>query len=369
LQGRAYVDPWEIREAYAMKSQANVFGDPSEIPPVMTLDYTHLHLFDLTRDPTTAEYAGSGTVPGDVKDQFALDESNGFVRVATTEQRSGGAPTQDGMSNEVSHVFVLTNHQGKLDITGDAGEIAPGEQLYATRFVGSKAYIVTWHVTDPLFVVDVGDPNNAHVLGQVQIPGFSTYIHPLDETHLLTIGRETDMTGHQHDGDQWYGIAIQVFDVTDPLSPKQQHKFVFDGGEYATTEAMDDHKAFTYFDDKKLLAFPYVHNGTYGATGPSSTLEVFKVGVAEGITKLGSVDHSALVPTMPNGNYGYCGGYFDGAVRRGIFIENVVYSISYGGIVASDVGALAKPVNTLKLEAPSQSGMSCGGDTPTPAGG
>jgi hypothetical protein len=344
LASQAYVDPWIMRSAYP------TFGTAGAIP-VQTLNYTHLHHFDIASDPTTALYTGSGTVPGDVKDQFAIDEKSGVVRVTTTEQRSG-PPRSDGKSNEVSHVFVLENDQGRLTISGDAGEIAPGEQLYATRYVGDKAYIVTWHVTDPLFVVDVADPKHPSILGQVQIPGFSTYIHPLDETHLLTIGRETDDTGHQHNGSYWYGIAIQVFDVTNPLQPKQQYKYVYDGGEYATTEAMDDHKAFTYFDDKKLLAFPYVHQGTYGTQGPSSTLEVFKVGVAEGITKVGSVDHSALLGTLPNGNYGYCGGYFDGAVRRGVFIENIVYSISYGGIIASDVATLANPVSTLKLGAP-----------------
>src|SRR5207248_8185018 len=133
----------------------------------------------------------------DVKDQFSLDQRDGRVRVTTTEQRSGPARS-DGKSNQVSHVYVLGNDEGRLSIIGDAGEIAPGEQLYATRYVGDKAYVVTWHVTDPLFVVDVANPNDAKVLGQVQIPGFSTYIHPLDDTHLLTIGRETDMTCHQH---------------------------------------------------------------------------------------------------------------------------------------------------------------------------
>jgi hypothetical protein len=256
---------------------------------------------------------------------------------------------------------VLRAGASGLAITGDSGEIAPGEQLYSTRFVGDTAYIVTWHVTDPLFVVDVSDATKPHVVGQVQIPGFSTYIHPLDATHLLTIGRETDDTGHQHAGSYWYGLAIQVFDVSNPLAPSLQYKYVYDGGEYAMSEAMEEHKAFTYFDDKKLLAFPYVHEGSYGAYGQSSTLEVFTVGVAEGITKVGSVDHSALLGTLPNGNYGYCGGYFDGAVRRGVFIDKYVYSISYGGIVASDVTQMNPPVTTLKLAPPTLGPTVCGG--------
>jgi len=362
LAGRAYCDPWLTRRQYNAPSSA--------IVPVEITNYTHLHLFNLTADPSQPLYAASGTVPGEVQDQFSLDQKDGRVRVTTTVQKSGpvSAPTESasssGGSNEASHVYVLENRAGRLSIQGDTGEIAPGEQLYATRYVGDKAYVVTWHVTDPLFVVDLANPAHPAILGQVQIPGFSEYIHPLDDTHLLTIGRETDDTGHQHtEGGYWYGLAIQIFDVTNPLAPKLQQKYVYDGGEYATSEATQNHKAFTYFDDRKLLAFPYVRQYGYGATqstGPSSTLEVFHVDVASGIQKLGSVDHSSLLGTLPNGNYGYCGGYYDGAVRRGVFFENVVYSISYGGILANDVSQITAPLASLKLPAPALQTLTCG---------
>jgi hypothetical protein len=363
LAGHAYVDPWTTRQT---------FGTPptGAAVPVETLSYTHLHLFDLSADPTQPLYAGSGTVPGDVKDQFSLDQHAGFVRVATTEQRSGPS-VASGTPNEVSHVYVLANHEGRLGIQGDAGEIAPGEQLYAVRFVGDMGYVVTWHVTDPLFVVDVSDASHPTVLGQVQIPGFSEYMHPLDATHLLTIGRETDMTGHQHtSAGYWYGIAVQIFDVTNPLGPALVQKYVYDGGEYATSEATQNHKAFTYFDDRQLLAFPYVREVGYGTSptqGPSSTLEVFHVDVAAGIQKLGSVDHTSLLGTLPDGTYGYCGGYFDGAVRRGVFFDagagctgscdTVVYSISYGGVLANAVTNLTTPIATLALPKPTMSGV------------
>ena len=364
LAGRAYTDPWLVRQSYGYSATTTNSNGTSPPPvPVETLNYTHLHLFDVASDPFQPLYVASGTVPGDVKDQFSLDEKQGLVRVTTTEQRSG-PPLSDGRQNEVSHVFVLKNGSQGLSLLGDAGPIAPGEQLYSTRYVGDKAYVVTWHVTDPLFVIDLADPAHPAILGELKIPGFSEYMHPLDDTHLLTIGRETDDTGHQHtDGGYWYGLSIQVFDVTDPLHPALAHKYVYDGGDYATSEATQNHKAFTYFDDRKLLAFPYLRQSGYGAngnSGPSSTLEVFHVDAASGIQKLGSVDHSSLLGTMPNGSYGYCGGYFDGSVRRGVFFENVVYSISYGGILASDVAALATPINSLKLEAPTLQGLSCG---------
>ncbi len=358
LAGRAYTDPWVWQQYYALQRGASAAADAGAS---QTLNYTYLHLFDVTSDAGQPTYLASGKVPGDVKDQFGLDEKAGQVRVTTTEQRTGTLP--DGRQNEVSHVYVLQNREHTLSVVGDAGEIAPGEQLYATRYVGDKAYVVTWHVTDPLFVIDLADPIHPKVLGQLQIPGFSEYMHPLDDTHLLTIGRETDDTGHQHtDGGYWYGIAIQVFDVTDPLKPTLAWKYVYDGGEYATSEATQNHKAFTYFDDRKLLAFPYVRQAGWGAsasTGPSSTLEIFRVDVPSGIQKIGSVDHSSLLP-YANGMYGYCGGYYDGAIRRGVFFENFVYSISYGGIMANDVADLSKTVATLKLDAPAVQGTFCG---------
>jgi hypothetical protein len=277
-----------------------------------------------------------------------------------------GPYRQDGKQNQVAHVHVLENRGTSLGIEVKAGEIAPGEQLYATRFVGDMAYVVTWHVTDPLSVIDLHDPANPTVLGELHIPGFSEYMRPLGTTHLLTIGRETDDTGHQHTDDgYWYGVAIQVFDVTDPMKPLLRHKYVYDGGEYATTEATQNHKAFTYFEDKKLPAFPYVRQVGYRASaadGPSSALEVFRVDVESGIERVGSVEHSSLLDTQPNGNYGYCGGYYDGAVRRGVFFENVVYSVSYGGIEASDVSDLAAPLAALKLTSPTMQGLSCGSE-------
>jgi hypothetical protein len=370
LAGRAYMDPWLVRQSYYGNGAATTDANGATPPPVPeeTLNFTHLHLFDVVSDPFQPQYVASGTVAGDVKDQFALDEKKGLVRVTTTERRSG-PPLANGKQNEVSHVFVLKNGAQGLALHGDAGPIAPGEQLYATRYIGDKAYIVTWYVTDPLFVIDLADAAHPKILGELKIPGFSEYMHPLDDTHLLTIGRETDDTGHQHTEDgYWYGLSIQVFDVTDPLKPALAHKYLFGGGDYATSEATQNHKAFTYFDDRKLLAFPYVRHSGYGAngnTGPSSTLEVFHVDAQTGIQKLGSVDHSSLLGTMPNGSYGYCGGYFDGSVRRGVFFENVVYSISYGGIVASDVAALTTPMNSLKLEAPTMQGLSsCAAPSP-----
>lgn len=317
-----------------------------------TMTKTHVHAFEFDTDATFANYVASGSVPGAVKNQFSLDEKDGQLRVATTENRL--YTTADGRwvqpSSEtgkpdianpqtVSHLYVLGLQNGWLETIGDVGALAPNETIQSVRFVGTRGYVVTFRQVDPLFVIDLAQPTAPTVLAALKIPGFSEYMHPLDDTHLLTIGRDASSTGQQR------GLQLQIFDVTDGRKPIQQHVFTYDGSEYGSSDAEWDHKAFTYFADKGLLAFPYY---SYGQTSRSS-LELFKIDLGAGITKLGSIDHTALVSEHPAG---YCGGYYTPQVRRGLFMENVVYSISYGGVVAKDVADLAGVGAQLPLPAP-----------------
>jgi hypothetical protein len=189
------------------------------------------------------------------------------------------------------------------------------------------------------------------VLAALKIPGFSEYMHPLDENHLLTIGRDANDQGRS------LGLALQIFDVTDGANPKLTHKTTYSPSEYGNSEAEHDHKAFTYFEDKGLLAFPYFASGT----NMRSSLEVFRVDLGAGFTKLGSIDHTELVSKNPNGYY--CG-YYGPQVRRGLFLENFVFSVSYGGIVAKDSNALGAAGVKLPLSAPEANpgyGPQCGG--------
>jgi hypothetical protein len=329
----------------------------ASVPPrVFSTTETHLHELEFTTDPTFPNYVASGTVTGSVKDQFAIDEKDGFVRVATTEDRTyldegglyvsalpndaaTGAPSP--RPSNVNHVFVLGQSGPWLDQVGSAGELAPNEQIYSVRYVGSRAYVVTFRRVDPLFVVDLATPRAPKVLAALKIPGFSEYMHPVDETHLLTIGRDADANGRTR------GLQLQIFDVADGANPVLQHKFTYTGDEYGQSEAEYDHKAFTYFDDKGLLAFPYY---AYNANGMRSSLELFRVDLGAGFTKVGSIDHTPLLPK--NQPQGYCGGYYAPSVRRGVFLEDFVYSVSYAGIVVRDARNLGAPLSQLALPAP-----------------
>ena len=320
---------------------------------------THLHKFEFKSDPKFPNYQASGTVVGSVKNQFSLDDKDGYLRVATTEQRQyldqyghwvqpdWNQPTTTSTPpvrpRTVNRLFTLSQNGGWLDIAGDGGELAPNESIFSVRFLNNRGYVVTFRQVDPLFVFDLANPKQPTLLAALKIPGFSEYMHPLDENHLLTIGRDATATGQQR------GLQLQIFDVTDGANPIVKQKFTYTGSEYGSSEAEYDHKAFTYFADRNLLAFPYTSYYPYGSYGMRSSLELFRVSAAGGFQKLGSIDHSPLVS---NAGQGYCGGYYRPSVRRGVFLDNFVYSISYGGVVVKNADDLSQQVSQLQLAAP-----------------
>ncbi len=315
--------------------------------PVEAVDQseTFIHKFDLATNPAEPAYVATGSVPGHVKNQFSLDEKDGLLRIATTRQLA--SQTDWTTSNDV---YVLGQNQAELVQVGAVTGLAPGEQIYSTRFVGDRGYVVTFRQVDPLFVIDLSAPATPTVLAELKIPGFSEYMHPMDENHLLTIGQDATNDG------QVIGLALQVFDVTDPAAPALMHKYTFSGSESGYSEAQYNHKAFNWYAPKNLLAFPF--SGWNPTTGQmKSSLELFDVTLAGGIQKRGSIDHTSFFAADP---YGYCNGYYGVDVRRGVFIDDYVYAISYGGVTASDVSAPETPVANVALPQPAQPYGYCG---------
>ncbi len=350
--------------------------DPPARVPLITAwaqNRTHLHKFEFASDPAFPNYVASGTVVGTVKDQFSMDDRGGFLRIATSENRSyideagkyvspafpGSDPSllQDRPST-VNHVFVLGVNGPWLDTVGDAGEIGNNEQLQSVRFIDGRGYVVTFRRVDPLFVLDLTDPTAPTKIAELTIPGFSEYMHPLDATHIMTIGREGSDAGRV------LGLKLQIFDVSNGQAPILTKSFAYSSSEYGQSDAEYDHKAFTYFADQHMLAFPYYAYDLNVSGGMRSSLELFKVDTAAGFSKLGSIDHTELVSKNPQG---YCGGYFSPSVRRGVFLDNFVYAISYGGVIAKDANNLATAGTKLPLSAPmvnSGFGPACGGTSP-----
>jgi hypothetical protein len=312
---------------------------------------TRLHRFDLSGASTS--YAASGRVTGQLLNQFSLDESDGVVRVAVTEDRwldaqgnviepNEDQPWGDGTlvsASPVSRVLTLGNAAGKLSELGRSHDLAPGERIFSTRYVGDTAYVVTFRQIDPLFVVDLRDPADIVVQGEVEIPGFSTYMHPLDAGHLLTIGRDIDPVTQQDNG-----MALQIFDVSNPDAPVRTHVYTVPG---AYSQAQYDHLAFNFDARLGLLAIPV---DTYDTTF-DSTLALFSVSVAGGIAPAGSISHSSFYSGCVDGvgDY-YCS--YSPTVRRGLFIEDFVYTISLGGVTVHALTDLTSTLATVNLPEP-----------------
>ena len=178
----------------------------------MTLD-THIHKFELNTDsePTTLR---PDLVDGWIYDQFAMSEYDDHLRVASTELDWwwGSNLNEEDIGNNVTVLQDVGN--GLLREVGSVTGIAPGEQIMACRMMGEKGYVVTFEQTDPLFTIDLSDPLNPQVIGELHIPGFSTYLHPMDGDHLLSIG----MAGL--DDGTLTGMAVNIFDVTDFTDPQ-----------------------------------------------------------------------------------------------------------------------------------------------------
>ncbi len=231
----------------------------------------------------------------------------------------------------------MEEKEGRLQIAGRISGLAPNEQIYSARFVGDRGYMVTYRQVDPLFVVDLSDPYNPELKASLKIPGFSEYMHPLGSDHLLTIGRDGTDDGQVLD------TALQVFDVTDAADPKLIHKHVLPPG---YSEAERNHKAFTFYQGKLAIpTYRYSYDGNYSF---SSTLDLFKVDVSDGISPMGSVDHSSFFGDLTDP---YCYPY-SVSVRRGVFIDDYIYSISEGGVLVSPTADVNNPVASLAFAQP-----------------
>jgi hypothetical protein len=318
-------------------------------------DTTYLHKFDIS-NPDAALYVASGTVDGHIVDQFSMDENQaGFFRVATTTMFR--VPDTENPGNwwgrmeTVNHVNVLAEKNGALDVIGQSEPLAPGERVTSARFIEDKGFVVTFRQVDPLFTFDLSDPANPKKLGELKIPGFSTYLHPMEPNHLLTIGTYVPepVNGQQPD---WRERALQltIFDVTDMRNPKQAHTQLV-GTSSGYSEAQHDHKAFNYFPAKKLLAIPFI-DWNWGASGSDywthfkSDLRVFSVDPATGFTPKGSLSMGDLYQVEQYSNWTY---WWSPQVRRSVMADDFVYAISDSGIRVANVANLSAPLATARF--------------------
>jgi hypothetical protein len=294
-----------------------------------------IHKFTIGVTPAATRYASTGVVKGRALNQFALDEHAGHLRVATT---TGRVPSPDVHST----ISILGDQSGRLERVGMIDGIAKTEDIRSVRFDGDRGYIVTFKKTDPLFVFDLSDPSAPKTQGELKIPGFSTYMHMMDPTHLLTIGYDA---ADQGTFAYFTGVLLQIFDVSNPNDPKLVHKEII-GTRGSSSEALTNHLAFNYFAPKNLLALPMKicegggTEGQYGTNMTFSGLMVYDATTAAGFTLRGKIAHPTLASTLNEWGYSNtgCSTWWTNAtseVKRSIIMDDVVFSVSEARIKAN----------------------------------
>ncbi|MCK1999426.1 beta-propeller domain-containing protein [Psychrobacillus psychrodurans] len=207
-------------------------------------------VFKFTLDKTTIQFVASNRLKGHILNQFSMDEYNGYFRAVTTKGNNG-----DEKEVSENNLFIL--NEG-MNLVGSLTGLAKDERIYSARFMGDKAYMVTFKETDPLFVIDVATPTSPKVLGELKIPGFSNYLHPLDENHLIGFGYETRIdtqSGGKEPLIVTEGMKISLFDVSDLANPKEKDTEVIgDQGTYSPIQY--DHHALFEHQKNNLYGFP-----------------------------------------------------------------------------------------------------------------
>ena len=299
---------------------------------------TSVHRIHIEGD--AIEYVASGEVPGMVLDQFSMDEYDGYFRVATTTY---GETTGN-------HMYILDMD---LNIVGSLEGLAPGEMTYSARFMGERGYLVTFKQVDPLFVIDLSDPSDPRELGYLKVTGYSDYLHPYDETHIIGIGKETTDAGEF----AWYqGVKISLFDVSDVSHPIEISKLEI-GDRGSDSPVLWDHKALLFDKSRSLMVMPileakvdvteYSEEELAWAYGEPvyQGAYVFDISIENGLQLRGRITHIDDLTTPEQGYYYY---YSPFAVERSLYIGDVLYTISQAKIRMNNLDSLGY-INEVEL--------------------
>ena len=216
-------------------------------------------------------------IPGMIINQFSLDEYNGNLRIAVTKYNNNSS--EDTSNN----LYILDS---KLSVIGSIENMAEGEKIYSVRFMGNKGYIVTFKQVDPLFVIDLSNPINPSVVGELKIPGYSSYLHPYDENHIIGIGYNTTETSYGSTVND--GIKLSMFDVSNPTNPIEMFNTVI-GDKHTNTSATYDHKAVMFSKEKNIIAIPIVqYNRKY-----ESKAVIYNIDFENGFNQLGEIEEES----------------------------------------------------------------------------
>ncbi len=288
---------------------------------------TTIYKFDLNNSHISLK--AKGEVEGYLNNQFSMDEYEGKLRVATNIRIKEEAEENIQNDEEDINTFKQTIDGNRLYVLdeelkeiGRIDNLAKDEKIYAVRFIGKYGYIVTFKQIDPLFVIDLSDPTNPQIKGELKIPGYSAYLHPYDENHIIGIGYNTKDNGYG--GITNYNMKMSMFDVSDAENPKEIFNIDI-GNSYTYSDILYNHKSLFYKKADNLIGI------TVGSNG-KNTFELFKIDLEKGFEEYGRI-------TGENIN----------SIERTIYIENTLYSLGYKNIISYNLENLEK-IKELEIE-------------------
>ena len=310
-------------------------------------DETQIYKFELNNGKI--KYAGLGKVEGDTIDQFSLDEYNSNLRVALY--------TEEG-----SKVAVFND---KMKLIGESEKVAQGEKMYSSRFIGQRGYLVTYLNTDPLFCFDLSNPKKPEILGELQISGYSTYLHPYDENHLIGIGYESEIRTNRNSQGKVIsnnavitGMKMAIFDVTDINNPIMVSDTKI-GDSTTRSSILTNHKALLFSKEKQIIAIPVntydseleIEDGnndisnitkTYTTRSKGYRTEgylVYNINLTDGLQSKGFIEHETDVKRYSGTN-----------LIRGLYIKDNLFTVSQGMIKVNKIDTLEEISSVLVKE-------------------
>ncbi|HKK54068.1 MAG TPA: beta-propeller domain-containing protein [Patescibacteria group bacterium] len=289
------------------------------------IESTIVHKINLSED--NLEPDAQGQVPGTVLNQFSIDEHKENLRIATTKNNDWQRRFAEMDSNSENNVYILDESLERLSSIED---LAKGERIYSARFMGDRIYLVTFKQVDPLFVIDASNAKNPKVLGELKIPGFSNYLHPYNENTLIGFGKDTYVD--DNDNVRTKGLKLSLFDVTNPVEPKEIDTYTTgDSGSYS--EVLHDHKALLFSKERNLLVLPVRLRSDSDNSWEDSFngALVFNTENKE-FNLRGKINHVKESDDWRR--------YYNDQVRRSLYIENQLYTVSDNMLKINDINTL-----------------------------
>jgi uncharacterized secreted protein with C-terminal beta-propeller domain len=330
-----------------MGDPRNMYMSPDNIYVTFSTTSGETAIYRLQVQGSNVTSVAMGTVPGQEINQYSMDEYNGYFRIATTEWTSefypmvivNGTTINSEVPAQTNSLYVLDMN---LSIVGKLENIADGENLDAALFMGDRCYLVTFISTDPLFVIDLSNPTSPAILGELNVSGYSDYLYPYDENHLIGIGKEA--VAADNGNFAWYqGIKVALFDVSNVSNPVQIANYTI-GDRGSDSPVLSDPKAFLFDASRDLLVIPVevakINQTQYPEGVPASVsgtlvwqgAYVFNVTLAGGFALDGTITHGQNNGVMPDSNYW---------ITRSLYIDDVLYTVSQAKIMLNSLPSLA----------------------------